>query len=109
MTPINPEFQVPFTFDFAAGSVVEVEQGDDNEIQQRVWTALSYQPGQLLYDATIGIEDQAFRLGGADLNLIERIVQKWVPDANEVITRDPNWFQTLVDTVTIRRDNSQNV
>lgn len=105
MNLINPEFEIPFTFDLSSGSVREIEQGTDEEIQQRVWAALSYEPGQLLADPDVGIPDQTFRLGGADLNLIQRILQKWVPDAQEVISRDPNWFQTLIDTITIRRDS----
>jgi len=101
---INPEFDVPFTFDFNTGSVNEVEQGSDYDIANQIWALLTYEPGQLIAQPTLGIPDQSFSLNGANLDMIQRVIQKWIPGANELITRDPNWFQTLIDQIYIQND-----
>lgn len=100
----NPEIGLPFTFDIPNGSVGLVEQGSDVDITNRIWIALSYEPGQLVAIPEFGIPSQAFKKGGADLDLIDTVITRWIPEAHEIIDRDPNWFETLVDTITVRRD-----
>jgi hypothetical protein len=55
-------------------------------------------------DPTLGIPSPAFRKGGADLSIIEKTIRRFVPEADDVIERNPNWFVTLVDQISIRRN-----
>jgi hypothetical protein len=103
---IAPEISLPFTFDMPNGDVLQVEQGSDQDIVNRIWIALSYEPGMWPADPSLGIPQQAFRKGGADLNAIERAIMNFVPDAQEIIERDLNWFVDLVDRIQIRRNES---
>lgn len=102
----NPEFAIPFTFDFQNNDVQYVEQDSDVDIANKIWTVLSYEPNMLTVDPQFGIPSPAFRVGGANLNIIQKAIARYVPGANEFIERNPNWFQTLVDTIQIRSDSS---
>jgi len=103
---IAPEIAVPFTFDIPNGDVLQVEQGSDQDIVNRIWTVLSYEPGMYASNPSLGIPQQVFRKGGADLDAIERTILNFVPDANVIIERDPNWLVDLVDRIQIRRNDS---
>lgn len=99
----NPEFAIPFTFT-SDGSALEIEVDSDAEIQQGVWTVLSYEPGQLLVDPQFGMPDQSFKKNGVDLDLLTTTIQRFDSRAVEVIEEDPLWFSTLVERIVIRRD-----
>lgn len=100
----NPEFAIPFTFDMANGGTIMVEQDSETDLVNRIWIALSYEPGMLTALPEFGIPSQVFRTDGADLGLIEKAIVKYVPEASELVERDPNWFMSLIDTVQVRRD-----
>lgn len=104
----NPEFALPFAFDIDNNDVRYVEQDSDVDVANRIWTVLSYEPGMLTSDPSFGIPSQAFRKGGADLNAIQKAIERWVPGANELIERDPSWLATMVDNIQIREDSSAN-
>lgn len=104
----NPEFSIPFTFDFGNNDVQYVEQDSDVDVANRIWTVLSYEPGMLIVDPNFGVQDQTFKKGGADLDVIRQAIERYVPGANELIERDPNWLTTLIDTIQIREDTSGN-
>lgn len=101
----TPEFLLPFQF-LPGGSAIEIEQGSDTEIQQRVWCVLAYQLGQRADLPTFGLPEQTFIEGGANLDQIAEVITTWVPEATELISRDPNWIQSAIDTVTIRMSNA---
>ena len=104
---VTPHWQVPFTFT-SDGNALEIEQGSDNEIQQSAYGILGYEPGQLLCDASFGITDQALKRGGTDLNAVRNVLTNFDDRIDIVIDRDPNWIQSLVDTVTLRRNITPN-
>jgi len=100
----NPEFALPFAFDLANNTVQMVEQDSDVDIANRIWIALSYEPGMFDPIPDFGMPSPAFMKGGADLNVFEKTIRRWIPEANEIIDRNPNWFATLVDEISIRRN-----
>jgi hypothetical protein len=101
---ITPQWALPFTFT-DDGDVVACEQSSDEEIQNNVWTILSYEPGQLIANTDFGIMEPTFRKGGVNLDALSQLIVKWEPEATEVISRDPEWFRTLIDTITIWRQS----
>lgn len=101
---IAPEISLPFTFDIPNGDVQQVEQGSDQDIVNRIWIVLSYEPGMYPSNPDLGIPQQVFHKGGADLTVIERAILNFVPDASVIIERDPNWLVDLVDRIQIRRN-----
>jgi hypothetical protein len=105
----NPEIALPFSFDLSNNSVELVEQSGETDIANRIWIVLSYEPGMFHPDPDFGVPSPAFAKGGADLTVLEKAIRKWVPDSNEIIERNPDWFKTLVDQITIRRDLSNPV
>jgi hypothetical protein len=100
----NPECSIPFQFDIPNGDIIMVEQGTDADVANRIWICLSYAPGVYTPDPTFGIPEPTFAKQGANLTLIEQTIRNNVPDANELITRNPDWFETLVDQITIQRN-----
>jgi len=100
---VTPHWQLPFQFTFD-GSAVEIEQGSDNEIQQAIYAYLAYQPGQLMCYATFGMPDPTLKKGATNLTAVNNLLVGWDDRVDEIISRDPGWIQTLVDTVTIQRN-----
>lgn len=101
----SPHIRFPFTFT-DDGEVLEVEEGSDLEVQQCAWAVLSYEPGQLIADPEFGTPSQVFKKNGVDIDQVRGIVERNDDRANEILERDPFWFETLVDTITIRRDTN---
>jgi hypothetical protein len=86
--------------------VLEVEQGSDGEIQQSVYAILMYEPGHLLCLPKFGMPEPTFSKAGVNISALSHTILQWEPRADELIDRDPNWYRTLIDTVTIRRNYS---
>jgi hypothetical protein len=101
---ITPQWALPFTFT-DDGDVLACEQSSDEEIQNNVWTILSYEPGQMIANPDFGIPEPTFQKGGVNLDILSQLIVKWEPEATEVIRRDPMWFKTMVDTITVWRQS----
>lgn len=99
---LTPQWALPFQF--VENTVLEVEQGSDQEIQQAIYAILSYEPGQLTCEPTLGIPEPTFSKSGVDIQALSQIILHWEPRADEVIDRDPDWYRKLIDTITIRRN-----
>ena len=102
---ITPQFALPFEF-LSDGDVRLTEQGSDEEVQNNVWTILSYEPGQLIASPDFGTLQTVFSKDGTNLDSLQQIITKWEPNANEIIESDPNWFKNAIETITVRRDLS---
>ena len=99
---ITPQWDLPFTF--TGDSVREIEQGSDEDIQNCIWVILSYEPGQLICNPDFGVLESVFRKSGTNLDVIRQAITRWEDRADELIDRDPNWYKTMIDTITIRRN-----
>jgi hypothetical protein len=97
---LNPEFGLPFTL--TADGAVEVEQGSPAEIAQCAFALLSVELGSMPDMPTFGIPSPLFRVGGQDITLLEQAITASDPRANIVISQDPNWISTLVQTISIQ-------
>lgn len=82
----------------ATGRLVTVEQDTDAEIAQCVYALLATEPGQRVELPEYGLEDQAFREGGADLTEIRAEIEEWEPRA-EALTDDE--IDDLTDKVQV--------
>jgi hypothetical protein len=101
---ITPQWALPFQFT-DDGDVVACEQDSDEEIQNNVWAILSYEPGQLIANPDFGINEPTLRKGGVNLDALSQLITRWEPGATEVISRDPTWIKTMIDTITIWRQS----
>jgi hypothetical protein len=102
---ITPHWSLPFQFT-SDGSVLEVEQGSDPEIQNAIYAILSYEPGQLVCDPSFGMPEPTFRQFGVNIDALTKLIAAWEPRADEIIDRNPNWYMSLIDTITIRRSHA---
>lgn len=99
----TPEFKLPFMFT-DDGSVLEVEQDSDQDVQQDAYVLCSYEPGQLTAVPEYGLPSQVFKVGGADLDVIQALIEQWDDRAVEIVEDNPAWFMDLVQIISIRRD-----
>jgi hypothetical protein len=102
---ITPQWSLPFTFT-DDGDVLACEQDSDEEIQNNVFAILSYEPGELIASPTFGMYETTFAKDGTNLDALQQLITRWEPGAFEVISRDPMWFKTMVDTISIWRGSS---
>jgi hypothetical protein len=101
--PDNPEFVLPF--ELTPDGAAVLEQGSYEEIQQCVYALMRCEPGDLIDNPSFGVPSQLFLKGGADLDAIETAIVEQESRANVVIEADPDWFETLTETISIRRAN----
>lgn len=84
--PINPHFTFPFQRS-ASGIAAVQEQDSEEEIMDCVEVLLSTEIGERMELPEYGLPDQTFSQGGADIERVSGVVQKWEPRARHTITR----------------------
>lgn len=100
--PDTPKIALPFrrTPD---GKRIEVnEQGDFEDVASQVQITVMTRRGSRIENPDFGIPEQAFREGGADLDAVAAALDQWVPDADAVLSRDPEILADIVDEVNVK-------
>jgi phage baseplate assembly protein W len=90
-----PKFKVPFEIEGKHADYVE--QDSTEEITQCVTTVLETHIGDRADIPTFGVEDQAFREGGADVQALSDAVRDWEPRAD--VTFDVDLESIVEETV----------
>lgn len=80
------QFSYPFRFENGAPAIVE--QGSSRELAERVDVLCRTPPNWLDGREGMGLADQRFRRGGADLLEVEQQITEWVPDADKILDQD---------------------
>jgi hypothetical protein len=101
---ITPQLSLPFQF--VDNTALEVEQGDDGEIQQAIYAVLAYEPGQLMCNPQFGVPEPTFAKAGVNIQALNTAILFWEKRADEILERDTQWYMKLIDTITIRRNYS---
>lgn len=70
------------------GRLLEVEQGQGDDLTGRVNVLCRTPPGWLDSRPGFGLADQVFRKGGADVSYVSQQLQAWVPDAAATAAHD---------------------
>lgn len=83
----------------ANGRLATVEQGSDREITQRVSVLCRTPPGWVEGRPGVGLAEQAFEQGGADLAEVERQIRGLGPDVVAAITEDPSLMSEGIETI----------
>lgn len=82
----DPHFSYPFRLRADGAAAVVQEGGTDADALDQVEVLLRTERGSREEVPEYGIPDQAFREGGADLELIQEAVSDWAPTADGVVT-----------------------
>lgn len=101
-----PHFRLPFRVVGRGARVVE--QDSLEEIAQCVYAVLATEPGSREEEPDFGLDDQAFRMGGADLDHFQEIVSQYEPRARLLPTAV---WEDLLQRVTVetRRNDETEV
>lgn len=95
-----PKLRVPFSMGVGSKMRAQVvEQDSIDEVAACVYAVLATKRGERDEEPSFGIEDQAFRQGGADLDEIHSAVESWEPRA-DILTEAQ--FDQLVQYVEVR-------
>lgn len=97
--PDNPHFSFPFRLSTTGVKAVVHEQNSDYDIMDGVEVLLSTELGERLDDPDYGIEDQAFREGGADLQHIAEAISRWEPRVP--VNLESTEFVTMVQRIRV--------
>jgi hypothetical protein len=99
--PNVPQFKLPLTV-APNGDFVTVEQGDTTDLIQRVAVIVKTPPGWVPGAADVGLYDQAFLEGGADVGEIERQIATYVPGAEQLVLEDLAGLNGALDPLNVR-------
>lgn len=84
------------------GQLATVGQGSDQEVAQRVNVLCRTPPGWLDSRPGFGLADQRFRKGGADVDVVSRQIETWIPDAATLVDEDPRLLDAGLDYLGIQ-------
>lgn len=104
MTVQIPHFALPFRV--AGGTVVVNEQDSADEIADCVLAIASYTIGSRPEKPDFGVEDQAFRQGGADAAALAAAIDRWEPRARAAAAADNRTLAQLAAAVTITTEEA---
>lgn len=104
MTIVVPHFALPFRV--AGGAVVVNEQDSSDEIADCMLAIASYTIGSRPEKPDFGVDDQAFRQGGADPAALAAAIDRWEPRARAVAAADNRSLAELAAAVTITTEEA---
>lgn len=93
--PDVPQLAIPLRV--VNGQLLEVEQGEADDLTGRVSVLCRTPPGWLDDRPGFGLADQAFPKGGADVSYVGRQLQEWVPEAAAAAQHDPSLLDAGLD------------
>jgi hypothetical protein len=97
----TPQFQLPFRVD--GPRVKAIEQGSDEETEQKVILLLRYRKRSRPGNPDFGILDQAFRKNGLQVSEVYAEVKKFVPEAT------PKIVKGAIDQITGEQVNEMDI
>jgi phage baseplate assembly protein W len=80
-----PQFSFPFRLQNDGTAPVVVEQDSDDDIVDCVEVLLRTERGSREELPDYGIPDQAFKMGGADYEVLEEAISRWEPRAHAAV------------------------
>lgn len=95
------QFSLPLRM-LANGRLATTEQGTAPELADRVNVLVRTPPGWLDGRPGFGLADQAFRKTGADVTVVSRQIETWVPEAAAVVSEDPSLLDRALDYLGIQ-------
>lgn len=85
---VTPHFAFPFRFERNGANVAVEEQGTSEEIADCAEVLLRTPLGERVDAPELGVPDQTFREGGADVEGIEAIINEYEPRASAQLEQD---------------------
>lgn len=95
------QFSLPLRI-LANGQLATVEQDSAPELADRVNVLVRTPPGWLDGRPGFGLADQRFRKAGADVTVVGRQIETWVPDAAAVVDENPALLDEALDYLGIQ-------
>jgi hypothetical protein len=104
--PRVPTFQLPMQL-AADGTIATVDQGSSIDVAQRVAVVCSTPRGHFDTAPDLGLYQQRFLKGGADLSEIDRQLDLYVPDADTLVTENLTMLNQALDVIAVRVGGSR--
>lgn len=84
------------------GRIATTAHGSAPELADRVNILVRTPPGWLDGHPGFGLADQRFRKDGADVTVVSRQIETWVPDATQLVDEDPSLLDRGLDILGIQ-------
>lgn len=99
--------QFAFPLQLVNGTFLTRPQGSNQELADRVSVLVRTPPGWLDGDeqnerAGLGLADQRFRKGGADMTAVDSQILTYVPEAITMITEDPSRLDAALEYISVQ-------